>query len=202
MFTQLFAIRLAETMCYDVALRQPTDFDDGLALAIHDALKTHGLLATFNSADQSAVPRHLTDTTDAVWSRAAASVYLACGGARMSAAQLFAYLERIAALRFEPFGAVFAAALAQMAERDGWPATLAAATGVSVDAAAAKLGAWPEAATAPADGDEEARPTGLALLKQALDSELRYTEPGDMLTIDSTHDRTFVRAPPPQDNEE
>lgn len=183
MFLEHFTGRLSETDCMSEALRVQ-DLDDVLAIAVRDALEPLDLFETFMMRVKD-VPRQLTDTTDVAWSRAAVEVYTACGGATQTPAQLFAFMQRIAQLRLEPLGAVFAAALVQMAERDGWPATLAAAANVPIDESSEALRSWAEW--------ESQLPKPMGLLRTALDSELAFTEPGDVLTLDSTHDSTFVQ---------
>lgn len=182
MFCKLFAERLVKTERFEAGLVFHA-VDEQLARAIYDALHTYNLAEPFLSADSIVVPRQLSGSTDVTWSKAAGQVYIACNGGSLSAAQLFAIIERIAQLRLEPFGAVFAAALVQLAQRDGWPATLAVAADVPVQVSEEALKSWEEY--------QVESPESGALLKTALDSELSFTEPGDAFKLDSTHDQTF-----------
>lgn len=175
---QLFTERLIKTDTFDEAQKEVA-CDKVLLGAIYEALAANDLLAPFMSVDESAVPRQLSETSELAWSRAAAAVYLACGGGALLPAELFAFVERVAQLRLEPFGAVFAAALAHAAELDGWTETVAALSGAPLEAARAALANWDDT-----DANE-------CLLRTALENELAFVQPPDC--IDSTHDRTFVR---------
>jgi hypothetical protein len=158
--------------------------DTALLGAIYAALTAHELVSPFMQADESVVPRQLSETSAPEWSRATADVYLACGGGSLTAAELFAFIERVAQLRLEPFATVFAAALVQLAERDGWAETVAALSQAPLDTARAAMIDWCAA--------EPSAPEAIGLLSTALRSELDFCEPPSAAHIDRTHDRTFV----------
>lgn len=179
-----FTARFIKTEVFAEA-QQAAACDEALLGAIYAALEAHSLATPFMQADESVVPRQLNETSAPEWSRAAADVYLACGGGSLTAAELFAFIERVAQLRLEPFASVFAAALVQLAERDGWAETVAAISQAPLDTAHTVMVDWTAA--------EASAPVAIGLLGTALRSELEFREPPSAAHIDCTHDRTFVQ---------
>jgi hypothetical protein len=178
-----FTARFIKTEVFAEA-QQAAACDETLLSSIYAALVAHALVTPFMQADESVVPRQLTETSAPEWSRAAAEVYLACGGGSLTAAELFVFIERVAQLRLEPFASVFAAALVQLAERDGWAETVAALSQAPLTAARAAMVDWSAA--------KASAPFAIKLLSTALSSELEFREPAGAAQIDRTHDRTFV----------
>lgn len=178
-----FTARFIKTEVLDEALREVA-CDRILLSAIYASLVARGLVVPFMQADEAVVPRQLSETSALDWSRAAADVYVACGGAALTAVELFAFIERVAQLRLEPFGAVFAAALVQVAERDGWAETVAAVGKVPLHVARAGMIDWIDS--------RASAPEAVDLLKDALHSEFEFGEPATAAAIEHTHDRTFA----------